>query len=153
MTVTAQAACPLCTSWDHAKHKFGGRELPDPKCKVDVAGEECGGRHGKWFHVSSSTTGNLVTIPAATEPISTPGLFEVYKAEFVAQDGHRISGTIMIDSGSDTDYVRHDFAKELGMEGEPHVCRIKVVDMDYRTVNTAKYALTVIDIDGLQHAG
>ena len=23
VTVTAQAACPLCTSWDHAKHKFG----------------------------------------------------------------------------------------------------------------------------------
>ena len=58
----------------------------------------------------------------------------------------------MIDSGSDTDYVRHDFAKDLGLEGEPHVCRIKVVDMDYRTVNTAKYALTVVDMDGEQHA-
>ena len=69
VTVTAQAACPLCTSWDHVKHKFGGRELPEPKCKVEVAGAECGGRHGKWFHASSSTTGNLVTIPAAEEPM------------------------------------------------------------------------------------
>ena len=131
VTVTAQAACPLCTSWDHAKHKFGGRELPEPKCKVDVAGTECGGRHGKWFHASSGNTGNVVTIPEAAGNTSTPGLFEVYMAEFLSQDGNRVSGTIMIDSGSDTDYVRHDFARELGLEGEPHVCRIKVVDMDY----------------------
>ena len=151
VTVTAQAACPLCTSWDHSKHKFGGRELPEPKCKVDVGGAECGGRHGKWFHSSSGTTGNLVTIPEAAGKISTPGLFEVYTAEFVAQDGRLVAGTIMIDSGSDTDYVRHDFAKELGANGEPHVCRIKVVDMDYRTVNTAKYSLKVVDVDGEHH--
>ena len=50
VTVTAQAACPSCTSWDHARHKFGGRELPEPKCKVDVGGSECGGCHGRWFH-------------------------------------------------------------------------------------------------------
>ena len=151
VTVTAQAACPSCTSWDHSKHKFGGRELPDPKCKVDVNGTECGGRHGRWFHSSSGTTGNLVTLPEAAGKISTPGLFEVYTAEFVAQDGQLVAGTVMIDSGSDTDYVRHDFAKQLGANGEPHVCRIKVVDMDYRTVNTAKYALKVVDVDGEHH--
>ena len=152
VTVTAHAACPTCTSWDHAKHKFGGRELPEPKCKVDVAGAECGGRHGRWYHASSGNTGNVVTAPETAGTLSTPGLFEVYTAQFVAQDGSRVAGTIMIDSGSDTDYVRHDFAKELGLEGEPHVCRIKVVDMDYRTVHTAKYGLTVEDIDGEQHA-
>ena len=58
----------------------------------------------------------------------------------------------MVDSGSDTDYVRHGFAESLGLEGEPHVCRIKVVDMDYRTINTAKYSLSVVDIDGESHA-
>ena len=93
-----------------------------------------------------------MTIPEAAGTVSTPGLFEVYTAEFVAQDGNRISGTIMIDSGSDTDYVRHDFARELGLQGELHVCRIKVVDMDYRTVHTARYSLTVVDIDGELHA-
>ena len=151
VTITAHAACPLCTSWEHTKHKFGGRELPEPKCKVDVAGTECGGRHGRWFHATSSNTGNLVTIPQATGTIPTPGLFEVYTADFVAQDGSCVPGTIMIDSGSDTDYVRHGFAKDLGLEGEPHVCRIKVVDMDYRTVNIAKYSLTVVDVDGEPH--
>ena len=152
VTVTAHAACPTCTSWDHVKHKFGGRELPDPKCKVDVSGSECGGRHGRWFHASSGNTGNVVSIPESAGTLATPGLFEVYTAQFVAQDGSRVAGTIMVDSGSDTDYVRHDFARELGLTGEPHVCRIKVVDMDYRTVHTAKYGLTVEDIDGEQHA-
>ena len=151
VTVTAHAACPLCTSWEHTKHKFGGRELPEPKCKVDVAGSECGGPHGKWYHATSGNTGNLVSAPLVTETSPTPGLFEVYSADFVAQDGSRIVGTIMIHSGSDTDYVRHNFARDLGLEGEPHVCRIKVVDMDYRTVDTAKYSLTVVDVDGETH--
>ena len=50
VTVTAHAACPLCTSWEHTKHKFGGREQPEPRCKEIVAGAECGGIHGRWFH-------------------------------------------------------------------------------------------------------
>ena len=152
VTVAAHAACLACTSWEHTRHRFGGRELPDPKCKVLVAGAECGGVHGRWFHATDSNTGNLVSAPPAADAAPTPGLFEVYTADFVAQDGSRISGTIMVDSGSDTDYVRHGFAESLGLEGEPHVCRIKVVDMDYRTINTAKYSLSVIDIDGESHA-
>ena len=152
VTVTAHAACPLCTSWEHTRHRYGGSELPEPKCKVDVAGSECGGPHGKWFHATSSNTGNLVSTPIDAGSSPTPGLFEVYSAEFVGQDGSCVVGTIMVDSGSDTDYVRHGFAEELGLEGEPHVCRIKVVDMDYRTVHTAKYALTVVDVDGERHA-
>ena len=152
VTVTAHAACPLCTSWEHTKHKFGGRELPEPKCKVIVAGAECGGSHGRWFHATNSTTGNLVSAPPIAEAAPTPGLFEVYTAEFVASDGSRLPGTIMVDSGSDTDYVRHGFAESLGLQGEPHVCRIKVVDMDYRTVKTAKYSLSVVDVDGESHA-
>ena len=152
VTITAHAACPLCTSWEHAKHKFGGRELPEPKCKVLVAGAECGGGHGRWYHATSNNTGNLVSAPQAANDSPTPGLFEVYRADFVARDGSCVAGTIMVDSGSDTDYVRHGFAEALGLEGEPHICRIKVVDMDYRTVHTSKYSLTVLDVEGESHA-
>ena len=35
--------------------------------------------------------------------------------------------------------------------GEPHQCRIKVVDMDYRTVDTAKYQMRLLDTDGKTH--
>ena len=138
VNITAHAACPLCTSWEHSKHKFGGRELPKPKCKVMVSGAECGGGHGRWYHATDSTTGNLVSAPQVSEAAPTPGLFEVYTADFLASDGSSVAGTIMVDSGSDTDYVRHGFAESLGLVGDPHVCRIKVVDMDYRTVHTSK---------------
>ena len=152
VTVAAHAACPLCTSWEHSKHRVGGRELPDPKCKVVVAGAECGGIHGRWYHATTGNTGNLVSAPPEAGAVPTPGLFEVYTAVFVAKDGSRVPGTVMVDSGSDTDYVRHGFAESLGLEGEPQVCRIKVVDMDYRTVDTAKYELSVVDVDGETHA-
>ena len=153
VSLTAHAACLHCTSWEHAKHRFGGRELPDPKCKVMEAGAECGGKHGKWFHASSGTTGSLVSATESPgESGSSPGLFEVYRAEFVNSEGGFTSGTIMIDSGSDTDYVRHGFAADLGLEGDPHRCRIKVVDMEYRTVKTAKYGMTVVDKDGERHS-
>ena len=57
VSVTSHAACPLCTSWEHPRHRFGGKELPEPKCKVLVQGVECGGKHGRWFHASSRQHG------------------------------------------------------------------------------------------------
>ena len=152
VSVTSHAACSLCTSWEHTKHRFGGRELPDPKCKVLVSGSECGGKHGKWYHQSSGTTGNLVgNSNAASNRLDVPGLYEVYRADFVDSSGSRQQGTIMIDSGSNTDYIRHDFAASLGLSGEQHQCKIKVIDSDYRTVETAKYQMTIVDRDNVEH--
>ena len=129
--------------------------MPEPKCKVVVDGAECGGAHGRWFHpvsTSQGTTGNLVTHPAEeTEVCQLPGLYEVYRAEFSGRSGQGQAGTLMIDNGSDTNYVRHEFALSLGLQGEPHRCRLKVVDTDYRLVETAKYHLTVVDKDGKEH--
>ena len=154
--IVAQAACPLCTSWEHPKHKLpGGREAPEPKCKVLVNGTECRGKHGRWFHAtgtSQSTTGNLVTSPSeGTGASQTSGLYKVYSTEFRGQPGMEQMGTLMIDNGSDTNYVRHAFALALGLHGEPHRCRLKVVDTDYRLVETAKYRLKVVDSDGQEH--
>ena len=152
VSLSAHAACPHCTSWEHPRHRFGGRDLPDPKCKVQVAGSECGGPHGKWYHTSGGTTGNVVTGAETTgDSVATPGLFEVHHVDFVSASGEVKRGAVMIDSGSDTDYVRHGFAEELGLQGEPHLCRIKVVDMDYRTVETAKYEMTIMDGSGERH--
>ena len=152
VSLTSHAACVLCTSWEHSRHRFGGRELPDPKCKVLVSGSECGGKHGKWFHRSESNTGNMVAkTDNPRDVLDTPGLYEVYRADFVGTAGGGKQGTIMVDGGSNTDYIRHDFAAALGLVGEPHQCRIKVIDTDYRTVQTARYQLTVLDRDGEPH--
>ena len=150
VSVTSHAACPTCMSWEHSKHRQGGRELPDPKCKILVAGVECGGRHGKWFHQSASNMGNMVAGPPGNH-LDASGLYEVYRGDFVNVAGGVSQGTIMIDSGSNTDYIQHDFAATLGLVGEQHQCRIKVIDTDYRTVQTLKYQMTVRDIEGVEH--
>ena len=152
VSLTVHAACAHCTSWDHSRHWFGGRELPDPKCKILANGVECGGKHGKWFHTTAGTTGNIIADADASRSAAvTPGLFEVYFADFINSEGGVTQGSIMIDAGSDTDYIRHGFAEDLGLRGEPHLCRIKVVDMDYRTVETAKYPVTIVDNGGDRH--
>ena len=153
VSVTSHAACLLCTSWEHVKHRFGGREVnSDPKCKVMVSGAECAGKHGKWYHLSVSTTGNMVgNSCAAGDRLDVPGLYEVYRADFKSADGTLRQGTIMVDSGSNTDYIRHDFAASLGIVGDRHQCRIKVIDSDYRTVQTAKYQMTIVDRDQEEH--
>ena len=61
------------------------------------------------------------------EASQLPGLYEVYKAEFGGMAGRGQAGTLMIDNGSDTNFVRHEFALSLGLQGEPHRCRLKVV--------------------------
>ena len=152
VSITSHATCPHCTSWEHARHRYGGRELPEPKCKTQVQGVECGGKHCRWYHATSGTTGNMVAAPATqTEVSSTPGLYEVYSAEFETTGGGEGRGTVMVDNGSDTNYICHDFAASLGLVGEAHQCRIKVVDMDYRTVNTARYTVRLVDTEGEVH--
>ena len=151
--IAAQMACPICTSWEHSKHKLpGGKAASEVKCKEVTNGVACGGNHGRWFHVPSatqSTTGNLVTDGEdQVNSCQLPGLYEVYKASFEGDNGQQEPGTMMIDSGSDTNYVCHDFARALGLVGEPHRCRLKVVDADYRLVETAKYSFKVTDKDG-----
>ena len=42
--VSGQGACLHCTAWDHVKHRApGGGQTGDPKCRVKVAGADCGG--------------------------------------------------------------------------------------------------------------
>ena len=57
----------------------------------------------------------------------------------------------MVDSRSDTDYIRHGFVQSLGLVGVPYTCRLKVVDMDYRPIHTARYTFEVIDREGERH--
>ena len=154
--ITAQMTCPLCTLWEHSQHKFpGGKETSEPKCKVLVGGVACGGKHGRWFHAgeaSQSNTGNLVTdTPGGIGGGSLPGLYEYYSVKFRGVPGQDQVGTLMVDNGSDTNYMQHKFVRAMGLQGEPHKCRLKVVDTDFRLVEMAKYRLNVTNIDGVEH--
>ena len=57
----------------------------------------------------------------------------------------------MVDPGSDTTFVRHEFAQELGLVGAPCHFRLKVVDREARRIDTARYQMMIEDIDGRKH--
>ena len=85
------------------------------------------------------------------EYLVTPALYEIYSVAFPAPMDAPQVGTVMIDAGSDTDYIRHDFAAALGLQGTPYTLNLKVVDMDYRPMKTAKYDLVIRDRHGDSH--
>ena len=78
------------------------------------------------------------------------GLYEVYLAQVHAdankatQEGR--SAMVMVDPGSDTTFVRHEFAQELGLVGTPCHFRLKVVDQEARRIDTARYQMMMEDI-------
>ena len=154
--VLGNAACVVCAAWDHAVHKFpGGKLAKDPKCSEKVDGTVCGGQHGKWYH-EGSESGASHSVVAAT-PSYGPGLYEVYSSPFISSSSQGVDepsrkGMIMVDPGSDTNFVRNDFAKSLGLTGEPCELRLKVVDMEARPVRTTRYVVEIEDKTGTRHS-
>ena len=67
-----------------------------------------------------------------------PGLYEVYLAPVhppgSCPDVEPSPGMIMIDPGSDTNFVKHEFARKLGLRGEPCQFCLKVVDLEARPI-------------------
>ena len=137
--VLGNAACLQCAAWDHTVHKFpGGKPAWDPKCSFSVNGTACGGPHGRWFHETGGS-GSAHSVVAAA-PSQGPGLYEVYLAP-VHPSGDSTakssaSGMIMIDPGSDTNFVTHEFARSLGLQGVTCHFRLKVVDREARPLET-----------------
>ena len=153
-TVMGNSACLHCASWDHAIHKFqGGKPTKDPKCTVIVGGSACGGGHGRWFHDGSGDGGSHSVVAATS--IQGPGLYEVYSVKVHAdqpqQGGDPRQGMVMVDPGSDTTFIRHDFARQLGVVGKPCHFRLKVVDREARPIETSRYEIVVEDCQGDTH--
>ena len=89
----------------------------------------------------------------------TPGLYEVLLADVrseIVKTGQKggsqtKQGVTLVDPGSDTDFIRNNFAKDLGLKGEPVMCSLKVVGYEHRTVPTTKYSITLVDRRGKLH--
>ena len=57
----------------------------------------------------------------------------------------------MVDPGSDTNFVRHEFARRMGVKGEPCHFRLKVVDLEARPIQTARYTFELENRFGARH--
>ena len=58
---------------------------------------------------------------------------------------------VMVDPGSDTNFIKHDFARRLGLIGEPCNFRLKVVDREARPIETSRYQMVIHDVEGNWH--
>ena len=152
--VLANAGCSQCAAWDHSEHKYaGGRTVREPKCSVVVNGSACGGAHGRWFHEGASVgSSNSVVAAASTEG---PGLYEVYQVPVCGAtetgDERYQPGMVMIDPGSDTNFITHSLAAKLQLQGQPYQFKLKVVDLEARPIQTARYRFQVEDRFGNKH--
>ena len=110
-----------------------------------------------WFHPVTSGEATTGTVHEAdnpdspNHPLHRPGLYEVYSVVIPRSGPGEEVGTILVDSGSDTNYVRHDFAQRLGLTGTPYACFLKVVDMEYVQKKTARYKLKIVDRSRVEH--
>ena len=153
-TVVSQGACLQCTAWDHLMHKLpGGVTAPDPKCGFKVGSGDCGGKHGAWFHSTSGGTANTGSAVSncGSMPPRQPCLYKVYSVAVPSSQGQREVGTVLVDPGSDTDYIRHDYARRLGLQGVPYSYFLKVVDSEYVLKKSARYEFDLVDKDGETH--
>ena len=57
----------------------------------------------------------------------------------------------MVDPGSDTTFIRHDFSRALGLVGDPCHFRLKVVNREVCQIETARYQILLEDIHGVKH--
>ena len=152
--IVAHAGCLVCTAWDHTAHRYpGGKTVKEPKCSNVSNRVACGGTHGKWFHddKTTATMGGVV----ARDAVTGPSLYEVYQVDVHPAKGTALDGTrqamVMIDPGSDTNFITHEYAQVLGLIREPCTFRLKVIDREVKMMSTARYTIEVEDRDGGHH--
>ena len=157
-TVVSQSGCLNCSAWDHSKHKLPrGAPAGEAKCHHKLSSGECGGKHGPWYHsapVVSAMTGSVVAACGQVHgqvSVRKPGLYEVYAVDVPAVSGSHVTATILVDPGSDTNYICHDCARRLGLQGIPYTCFLKVVDTEFVRKESAKYEFDIVDREGNSH--
>ena len=63
----------------------------------------------------------------------------------VSVEGRKVSGIVFIDSGSNMNFVTHDLARQLQLEGARKKIFLKIVDKDYTEKEVKVYRIGVED--------
>ena len=155
----AETLCMRCSSWDHKteSHKRGSFLATGPiKCSFrPPGGDVCGQEHGAWLH-KAATIANIshsTSVGTASGSMELlPALFEVVSAPISDERGSLTkSANILIDPGSDTDFIREDIAESLGLVGRPVTLYLNVVAQQYSQVESKLYIFSVTDNLGEHH--
>ena len=58
-------------------------------------------------------------------------IFEIVEAPVMSVEGRKVSGIVFTDSGSNMNFITHNLAQQLQLEGAHTKIFLKVVDEDY----------------------
>ena len=150
-TVMENAGCLVCAAWDHNTHRFpGGKTIKDPPVYHECGRKDLRRTTREVVHEAAGTGGSHSVVASSSS--QGPGLYEVYLAPVHPPGSPSAEpGMIMIDPGSDTNFIRHDFAVRLGLKGQKCSFHLKVVDREVRALETSRYKVEIEDKDGQHH--
>ena len=171
-------SCVTCLSWTHTSQECSLKEPKSPgsktasaRCQKNKGTEVCGRAHHKMLHGSNSAyaeadfgwgtprrPGEFRPALFAGRPVGslltagTAGaIFEIMKAPVLSVKGRRVLGIVFMDSGSNMNFITHDLAQQLMLEGASAQIRLKVVDKDYTEKEVQVHRVGVEDNTGKVH--
>ena len=125
-----------------------------PKLLHAYQWEECGKKHNRLLHGSTSFICNVVVRNRAMPPSKSPNFTAPTQAELEAAndtqnallpiqqvlvEGSSKSCNVFFDSGSNTNLVRHAYAQELGLPGAPVTQHLQVTGKQPEQWDTFAY--------------
>ena len=147
-----------CLSWVHTKLRCTMKEPKNPGpgaasllCQEREGTGVCGQAHHRMLHRSKSAyaSANSVLGTPRGHGVSRPDLisvrplgsllaegtageiFEIVEAPVVSVEGRKLQGIVFTDPGSNMNFITHDLAHQLPLEGAMTKIFLKVVDKDY----------------------
>ena len=58
-------------------------------------------------------------------------IFEIMEAPVMSMEGRKVQGIVFTDSGSNMNFITHDLAQQLRLEGANTKIFLKVIDEEY----------------------
>ena len=163
--------CILCTSWAHPRNLCNFKEPKNPgpgartiKCQEKSGTGVCGKEHHRLLH--GSDTSHASVNAARLQPRlagdprpdifrGQPGgllaagaagaVFEILEAPIHSQEGRKEQGVVFADPGSNMNFITHDLAGRLQLQGTKTNIYLKVVDSEYQAKEVKIYQLGVED--------
>ena len=78
-------------------------------------------------------------------------IFEIVEAPVLSVEGRKVPGIVFTDSGSNMNFITHNLAQQLQLEGANTKIFLKVVDKDYTEKEVKVYRVGVEDNTGKVH--
>ena len=104
-----------------------------------------------WTHPKSKCSLKEPKNPGLLAEGTAGAIFEIVEAPVMSVEGRKVSGIVFTDSGSNMNFITHQLAQQLLLEGANTKIFLKVVDEDYTEKEVKVYRVGVEDNTGKVH--